>query len=405
MRIPHFLGIALLVSGVSAGLLSSSAMAIKYSDSAADSGFVQRNQSDDDSRKGESDATPGRRDDRNESDDKDDKARSESKERDDKDKREAKDKDEKNSRSENDKSKGDDKEDQKGRNSGVIFVKAGQTVGPGNDSHVGCDFYVFGMNFPGTAGTIAFYAWKPTGSFQLVSPLTGSPVFDPSAPANQRGNRNSDFLNGPYRLPTDGQTALAKQGYHYKVEASNADGKKVSSKVFWSDCPLAGAGGVPSANVTASPGEATHVVGTPTDRVGATVTASASQSATVTSGPVTIVMTMSVSVTGPNGSINIPAGTTITVPAGTTLIWLPSAPVPATQFVEVDRGTAFGTAAFGVVTSDEEAFGEVVLGGAASRATPVPSTDQFFVIRQGAATFWGAITRTASAILFRFGIA
>jgi hypothetical protein len=330
----------------------------------------------------------------------------------------------------------------KGGNAGAIFIKTGPTTGPGNEPHVGCEFYVSGMNFSSPSGTIAFYAWKPTGSFQSVSPVTGASTYTGGAPSKQAGGSNSDFLNGPYRLPTDGQTPHAQQGYHYKIDAINADGKKVDSKVFWVDCqatpggssvsqpaptaiagvgntalsptpvttvapPATATGGAP-ADATATPvavpaapadaGALQPVTATnaATPRPPTTTNAVAPQPATVASTPVTVVITMPITVNGPGGSVELPAGTAITVPAGTVLVSLPGPVAPARQFVEVERGTVLGTTAHGAVTSDDEAIGEVVLGEQMSAAASVLPTA---LPRTGGAPLGAAAALAASLTL------
>jgi hypothetical protein len=316
-----------------------------------------------------------------------------------------------------------------GGNAGAIFIKSGATTGPGNQPHVGCEFYVSGMNFASPSGTIAFYAWKPTGSFQAVNPVTG--------PSTYAGT-DRNFLNGPYSLPTDGQTPHAQQGYHYKVEAVDAGGKKVNSKVFWVDCkPTTTGGGTvsqPNSTITVTvtttptpeptlppgvtPSATPLTTGTPGATPPATTTSGTTdapttapgnasppapvpgvQPATVATATVTVVLTMPITVGGPAGPIELPVGTTITVPAGTVLTSLPGAPAPARQFVEVEAGTVLGTTAHGAVTSVEEVIGEVVLGEQVSiLPTALPRTGGAPL---GAAAVFGTILALAGIVARR----
>jgi LPXTG-motif cell wall-anchored protein len=412
VRVPQVLRVALLVAVVGAGLVGPSAVAAEQTDGAARSGLIQPNRSDNQPQPNQPAAKPGGQDDKKASEDKDDNGKPEGKV--DRNRPEATGHDDRNNPGANDTTKGDGDADKakvddtpkedgaKGGNAGAIFIKTGPTTGPGNNPHVGCEFYVSGMNFSSPSGTITFYAWKPTGSFEQVTPVAGPSTYAGSAPSKQADGRNSDFLNGPYSLPTDGQTAHPEQGYHYKVDAINADGKKVDSKVFWVDCqaapggssasphaPIPAQGGptnavgaptgttvaattaVTNAPTTTTGGATDGAAGTPVNGPPPSTTAGATQPAPVVTGPVTVVLTMPVTVGGPNGPIDLPAGTTVTVPTGTALTSLPGAPAPAPQVVEVERGTVLGTTSLGAVTSDGEAIGEVVLGEAASRAAAV----------------------------------
>ena len=346
----RMLGVVLFAAVVGAGLVGTAAFASEQTDGPAISGLIADDKEKDDKAKVDKekkvdDGKPKEKP----ADDKKDRADND---RADKDKA--------------DKDKADNDRADKDRitkangNAGAISVKSGPTTGPGNQPRVGCEFYVSGTNFASTSGTVEFYAWKSTNSFQLVKPLAG--------PSTYTGT-DSSFLNGPYSLPTDGQSAHAQQGYHYKVEATNADGKKVHSRVFWVNCQPTSTG---AASEPPAPGA---------------------------TAPVTVVLTMPITVDGPTGSIDLAAGTTVTVPAGTVLTFLPGAPAPAPQLVEVETGTVLGTAAHGSVTSTEEAVGEVVLGEQASiLPTGLPRTGGAPL---GAAAALGAIIALAGVVARR----
>ena len=327
MRTPHRLHIVLFAALIGAGLIGPAAFAAEHTGGSPVSGLIADDK-DDKTKPAGGDGgknKPEAKDDKA----KDDKVKAGEEQTDkaDKAKDDGKAKDDKTTRA----------NPPTGGNAGAIFVKGGATTGPGNEALVGCGFYVAGTNFSSAPGTIAFYAWNPAGNFQPVSPVTGSSTY--------AGGSSTEFLNGPYSLPTDGQTPHSRHGYHYKVEAVDAGGKKVSSKVFWVDCPAT------TANAVAQPNT------NPPATSGPTVTATPAGTA-----PVTLVLTTPITVNGPTGPIELVAGTTITVPSGTVLTSLPGRPAPAPQLVEVEPGTVLGTSAHGAVTSDEEAIGEVVLG-------------------------------------------
>lgn len=94
-----------------------------------------------------------------------------------------------------------------------------------NQPHVDCDFWVEGFNMKGSAGTLRFYAWPPTGDKELV--LTAS-----WTGTHEGDGKGYHFNVGPLMLPSG----------HYRLETfadvdhPGYDDHFAKAKMFWVEC-------------------------------------------------------------------------------------------------------------------------------------------------------------------------
>lgn len=153
-------------------------------------------------------------------------------------------------------------------NQGTIKVHNPGDVGDeSNDPHVGCIFYVEGVNMQATTGTLVIQSWPPTGNMTVVVNTTWIAA---DAPAD--GFADHHFLNGPYNLTAG----------HYKVFVSDAKHDKM--KTFWVDCvPPCIIDCGPTTTSTSSSTTSTSATNTSTSESSTTTSSSTSTSATDTS--------------------------------------------------------------------------------------------------------------------------